>query len=348
MNPTRPAHAPSSSTAIPGIDAASLEAWWARSIADVRPLTFERIPGGRSNLTYRVHDRRGTVSVLRRPPVGPLLNSAHDLLREARIVRALAGSNVPVPAVLAACEDANVIGAPFYVMEHVDGVVLHDAAQTEQAFSAPDRRRLSERAIDVLAGLHCIDPEAQRLGDLGRRDAYVARQLRRWDRQWHESRTRDVPAVDELHARLSAAVPAQTRTAIVHGDYRLGNLIVGEDAEIRAVLDWELCTLGDPLADLGYTLAWWDTDADAAGRPLGAVPSAAPEMPSRDELLARYAARTGFDVSRIDYFLAFAYWRIACIMEGVRSRDLKTSPETAPPLDQVPALAELGLEALAR
>ncbi len=130
------------------------------------------------------------------------------------------------------------------------------------------------------------------------------------------------------------------------GGHRLGNLIVGADASVRAVLDWELCTLGDPLADLGYTLAWWDTDADPAGRPLGAVPSAAPGMPGRDELIARYAAGTGFDVSPVGYYVAFAYWRIACIMEGVRRRDLETSPETAPPLDQVPALAELGLEAL--
>lgn len=334
---------------MPGIDPAALEAWWARSIADdVLPLAFELIPGGRSNLTYRVRDRTESVSVLRRPPEGTLLHSAHDLLREARIVRALAASDVPVPTVLAVCDDPKVIGAPFYAMEHVEGVVLHDAEQAERAFAPPQRRRLALEAIEVLARLHRVDPDAVGLGDLGRRDVYVERQLRRWNRQWQESRTRDVPLLDELHARLSAAVPEQTHATIVHGDFRLGNLIVGPDAGPRAVLDWELCTLGDPLADLGYTLAWWDTDPDPSSSPLGAGPSHAAGMPKREELIERYAARTAFDLSRIDFYVAFAYWKIACIMEGVRSRDLLTSPETAPPLSQVPALAELGLEAIGR
>lgn len=332
---------------LPGIDAAAVDAWWRRYIGEGDGgLTFELIAGGRSNLTFRVRDGAGRDTVLRRPPAGAILESAHDVLREALIVQALRDSGVAVPEVLAICDDRAVTGAPFYVMDHVDGVVLHDAADAAEAFTVPERRRVAENAIDVLARLHRIDPDAHGLGDLGRRDAYVERQLRRWHRQWQDSRTREVPLVDELHRRLSERIPPQGRSSIVHGDYRLGNLIVGEDATVRAVLDWELCTLGDPLADLGYTLAWWVTERDGAAHPLGTGPSQAPGMPGHAELVERYAAATGFDVGRINFYVAFAYWKVACIMEGVRVRDQRSSPETAPPLEQVPALAELGVLAL--
>ncbi|MDO9407410.1 phosphotransferase family protein [Patulibacter sp.] len=332
---------------LPGIDVPAVEAWWTGRVAGgAAPLAFARIAGGRSNLTYRVTDAAGRVSVLRRPPAGAVLESAHDVLREARIVGALASGAVPVPVVLGVCDEPTVTGAPFYVMDHVDGAVLHDDAAMLAGFAERDRPTVARSMIDGLAALHDLDVDAAGLGDLGRREGYVARQLDRWHRQWEASRTREVPLIDEVHARLSAAVPEQQRVSIVHGDYRLGNVILGPDGALRAVLDWELCTLGDPLADVGYTLAWWVGADEAATHPLGRGPSSVPGVPGRDVLLQRYAGATGLDVSRIDFYVAFALWKIACIMEGVRERDLRTRPDEAPPETQVPALVESALRAL--
>ncbi|MGX6448997.1 phosphotransferase family protein [Patulibacter sp. S7RM1-6] len=326
-----------------GIEQDRVEAWWAEHVAGRPvPLRFELIAGGRSNLTFRVTDAGGRAAVLRRPPVGEVLDSAHDVLREARIVRGLAGSAVPVPEVLAACDDVAVTGAPFYVMDLVEGVVLHDDAAMLAAFGEPERRRVAASVVDGLAALHGLDVERVGLADLGRHEGYVERQLARWHRQWRASRLREVPLVDELHDRLAAMVPVQQRTSIVHGDYRLGNVIVGPDARVRAVLDWELCTLGDPLADLGYALAWWTVGAEeAAAHPLGPGPTSVPGVPDRDEVVARYADRTGLDLSGLRFHVALAYWKLACIMEGVRERDLRMRPEAAPPPDQVPRLAAL-------
>jgi aminoglycoside phosphotransferase (APT) family kinase protein len=347
MDVTQPEPALRDPDVLPGIDRPAVEAWWTGHVAGGRtPLRFDRIAGGRSNLTYRVTDAAGRVSVLRRPPAGAVLQSAHDVLREARIVGALTGSGVPVPAVLGVCDEPTVTGAPFYVMAHVDGAVLHDDAAMLDAFAEDVRPAVAENVVDGLAGLHRLDVDDAGLGDLGRRDGYVERQLGRWHRQWHASRSREVPLIDELHARLSASVPAQQRVSIVHGDYRLGNVILGPGGELRAVLDWELCTLGDPLADVGYTLAWWIGADEADGHPLGRGPSSVPGVPGREVLLGRYAARSGLDVSDIDFYVAFALWKTACIMEGVRERDLRAAPEDAPPASQVPALAELALQAL--
>lgn len=333
---------------LPGIDPPAVEAWWAADVrADAPPLTFDLIAGGRSNLTYRVTDAAGRAAVLRRPPAGEVLESAHDVLREARIVGALAGSGVPVPTVLGICEDRGVTGAPFYVMDLVEGVVLHDVDAMLTAFPAEaGRRRVAESLVDGLVRLHALDVDAVGLGDLGRRDGYVERQLRRWHRQWQASRGQDVPLVDELHVRLAARVPAQQRVSVVHGDYRLGNVLVGPDGDLRAVLDWELCTLGDPLADLGYTLAWWASADDRTAHPMGPGPTSAPGVPGRREVAERYAAGTGLDVSGIAFHVAFSYWKTACIMEGVRQRDLRARPGEAPPEDVVLHLAERAAAAL--
>jgi aminoglycoside phosphotransferase (APT) family kinase protein len=344
MDATRPA---STAGPLPGIDPPAVEAWWAAHVRpDAGALEYDLIAGGRSNLTYRVTDGDGRVAVLRRPPAGAVLESAHDVVREARIVGALAGSGVPVPEVLGVCEDRAVTGAPFYVMDLVEGVVLHDEATMTETFAEPDRRRVAENAIDGLVRLHGLDIDAAGLGDLGRRDGYVARQLRRWHGQWEASRSREVPLVDELHGRLAGMVPAQQRASIVHGDYRLGNLIVGPGGDLRAVLDWELCTLGDPLSDLGYTLAWWATREDPGTPPMQGGPTSAPGVPDRAAMIARYAEGTGLDVSDVAFHVAFSFWKIACIMEGVRERDLRARPDQAPSADQVPRLAERALAAL--
>lgn len=347
MDATETQRAPRDPDLLPGIDLPAVEAWWTGHVSGGRtPLEFDRIAGGRSNLTYRVTDAAGRVSVLRRPPAGHVLQSAHDVLREARIVGALAGSDVPVPEVLGVCEEPSVTGAPFYVMDHVDGAVLHDDAAMLDAFAEADRPRVADHVIDGLARLHRLDVDDAGLGDLGRREGYVTRQLDRWHRQWEASKAREVPLIDELYSRLSGMVPAQQRVSIVHGDYRLGNVILGPDGALRAVLDWELCTLGDPLADVGYTLAWWIGADEAPTHPLGRGPSSVPGVPGRDVLLARYAETTGLDVSAIDFYVSFALWKTACIMEGVRERDLRMRPEDAPPEDQVPELAALALVAL--
>lgn len=327
---------------LPGIDPDGVATWWADHVdGSDGPLRYDLIAGGRSNLTYRVTDAAGRAMVLRRPPAGEVLESAHDMLREARIVGALAGSGVPVPAVLGTCDDTAVTGAPFYVMDLVDGVVMHDDRAMLNAFPEDGRRAVAGNTIDVLADLHLLDVDAVGLGELGKREGYIERQLRRWGRQWENSRTREVPLVDELHRRLQEDVPTQERVSIVHGDYRLGNLVIAPDATVAGVLDWELCTLGDPLADLGYTMAWWILQNEAIGHPMGAGPTSVPGIPGREEMIARYAERTGLDVSRIRFQIAFSIWRTACIMEGVRERDLRMRPEEAPPEEQVPRLAEL-------
>ncbi|HET8951393.1 MAG TPA: phosphotransferase family protein [Solirubrobacteraceae bacterium] len=303
-----------------GLDRERLEAWFRDAVAEAEPpLRYERITGGRSNLTYRVFDSDGGRWILRRPPLGATLGSAHDMAREHRILTGLAGTAVPCPRPVAMCTDESVIGADFYVMELVDGLVLRDEDDVRAAFDEPGRRRVTEALVDTLADLHAVDPDAAGLGELGRRDGYAQRQLKRWMRQWEASKTRELEAMDETHRLLSARVPPQDSTAIVHGDYRLDNVIVSPDGEIAAVLDWELCTLGDPLADVGQLLVYWAEDTDKVV-PLTRAPTLAPGFPRRVELVERYAARSGRDVSALDFFVALAYWKLAAILEGVYAR----------------------------
>ena len=299
-----------------GIDRQPVTSWLQRHIGAEPPLTFDLITGGNSNLTYRVEDRRGEVVALRRPPLSRVLESAHDMAREFRVISALHGTDVPVPEPLGLCEDEAVNQAPFYVMRFVDGIVPHDADVGAQ-IPAEERIALSEAVVDVLGALHSLDPDEVGLGDLGRREGYVARQLRRWAGQWEASKQRDIAAMDEVRARLEAQIPFQTRTTVVHGDFRIGNAIVRSGA-IAAMVDWELCTLGDPLADVGYLLnSWlspdepvlWRSSATQAGGYL-----------DRGAVLDRYAAITGADVTRVSYYQAFQSWRMAAILEGVYAR----------------------------
>jgi aminoglycoside phosphotransferase (APT) family kinase protein len=304
-----------------GIHVGPATAWLAEHVGTVGPLRFERLAGGHSNLTYRIDDAEGRRVVLRRPPEGDLLPTAHDMGREHRLIEALGPTDVPVPEALAACTDASVIGAPFYVMAHVDGVVLHTAEDAQDAFDEAERTVVGRDFVDVLARLHAVDPDAVGLGDLSRKEDYIVRQLKTWWRQYEASRTAEDPLLVQVYEWLQANIPEQGRARVVHGDFRLGNTISGPDARIAAVLDWEIATLGDPLADLGYVLATWPRPGDEHVATTSATSMAA-GFPERDELLDAYAAATGADVSGIDYYVAWANWKTACIVQGVYRRYL--------------------------
>jgi aminoglycoside phosphotransferase (APT) family kinase protein len=304
-----------------GIDEARVGAWLADHIDGVAPpFDYDLIAGGHSNLTYRVTDASGRRLVLRRPPLGHVLATAHDMAREHRIISALGPTPVPVAPTFGLCEDEAVNGAPFYVMGFVDGVVL-DHPETAAALPETTRYAAGLHLADVLADLHSVDVDAVGLGDLARRDGYIERQLKRWSKQWQASKTRELPAIEEVERALAANVPEQRGVAVVHGDYRFGNCLVDPEAgRIAAVLDWELCTLGDPLADVGYLGVYW-TEPGATARRAN-DPTGAGGFPSYGDLLGRYAARTGRDVTGVDYYVAFSSWRLAVISEGVYARYL--------------------------
>jgi aminoglycoside phosphotransferase (APT) family kinase protein len=306
---------------VQGIDVARVSAWLVANIAEVvAPFEFDVIAGGRSNLTYRVTDADGRRIVLRRPPLGHVLATAHDMAREHRIIAAVGTTRVPVPPALGVCTDETVNGAPFYVMGFVDGVVL-DAPEKAALLPLGLRRTACEHLVDVLADLHDVDVDAVGLGDLARREGYVERQLKRWTTQWAGSKTRELPAIDEVAETLARNVPVQQGVAIAHGDYRFGNCLTDVDSgRVAAVLDWELCTLGDPLADVGYLGVYW-TDPGVPTRRHN-DPSGAAGFATYADLLDRYATRTGRDVSGIDYYVAFSSWRLAVISEGVYARYL--------------------------
>jgi len=335
-----------------GIDVARVSAWLVENVEGLEsPFTFELIEGGRSNLTYRVTDASGRRVVLRRPPLGHVLATAHDMAREHRIISAVGETEVPVPRALALCEDESVNGAPFYVMSFVDGTVLDSPERAEPM--TPDLRRAAAfHLIDVLADLHAADVDAIGLGDLARRDGYVERQVRRWSTQWEKSKTRELAAVDEVARRLAAAVPDQQGVSVAHGDFRFGNCLTDTaSGRIAAVLDWELCTLGDPLADLGYLGVYW-----AGGDPSRARhndPTGLEGFPTYDAIVSRYADRTGLDVTGVDYYVAFSCFRLAAISEGVYARYLNGAMADDASQDlldmfrtAVEELAERALEAL--
>src|SRR5690606_19172968 len=249
-----------------------------------------------------------------RPPLKQVLATAHDMGREHKIISALAPTDVPVAPAVGLCTDESVNGAPFYVMDFVDGTVVRDLA-TAKAMTEAQRRTAGESTIDVLARIHAVDVDAVGLGDLGKREDYIARQLKRWYSQFEKSKTRDLPVVDEVHDLLKGAIPEQGPAAIVHGDYRLDNCMVGDDGQVVAVLDWEICTLGDPLADVGLLLVY---SPDADGASATGVPAATslPGFPSQQEMLDRYQDISGRDLTHIDFYVAFGYWKLACILEG--------------------------------
>lgn len=306
-----------------GYDTRAVEAWIAAHVpALTPPLRWFRLEGGHSNLTYRIVDGHGREAVIRRPPMGELLPKAHDMAREWAVISALGPTPVPVPAALGFCADPAVTGAHFYVMGLIDGHPLYSAADTDRWVPQPQRRRLADSFIDVLADLHSVDPGAVGLGDLGKQDSYIGRQLKTWYRSWTASvgpAGYDDPRAHELQAYFLANLPDQGPARIVHGDYGLHNTLVGPDCTLAAVVDWEISTLGDPLADLAYALnQWQDPDDPIALRE--AAPTTLPGFPRRAHLAERYAARTGRDLSRLDYYVGFNRWKTAAIVHGVYAR----------------------------
>ena len=265
----------------------------------------ELIAGGKSNLTYRVTGPDG-VWVVRRPPLGHVLSTAHDMGREFRVISALAQTGVPVPETVALSEDPS-----FYVMRFVSGSVYRTAA--ELAALGPQRvQALMGSLVEVLVELHSVDPAAVGLADFGRPDGYLERQLRRWQKQFEASRSRDLPGIAQLHERLVAQLPASPESSIVHGDYRIDNCISSADDTIAAVLDWEMATLGDPLTDVGLLLMYWRLHVEDVGLPPGA--------PTGAQLAAQYADRRGLDLAQLNWYLAFANYKLAVIAEGIHFR----------------------------
>ncbi|HZZ47758.1 MAG TPA: phosphotransferase family protein [Pseudonocardia sp.] len=292
----------------------------AAGVACTAPLSVSLIAGGRSNLTYAITDADGQRLVLRRPPGGELLASAHDMGREWRFIAALHPTDVPVPEPKVNCEDPSLIGAPFYVMSFVDGVVV-DTGEVAGSLPESVRQSLGADLITTMTRLHAIEPADVGLADIAKGADYLGRQLRRWQRQWELSAgpaSVTEPLMDTVHADLVRLAPPQLRTGIVHGDFRLGNMISGRDGTIRAILDWELATLGDPLADLGYLLTTWATPED--GPDPSNSPSSIGGFQSRTEMIDLYADKSGVDPGKVDYYVAFNYWRVAAILAGVSAR----------------------------
>ncbi|MEY2974292.1 MAG: hypothetical protein RIR49_712 [Actinomycetota bacterium] len=305
-----------------GIDPDRVGRWLDAHIPGARgPYRYRMIAGGHSNLTYAVDDASGARRVLRRPPLSHGLASAHDMGREHRIIAALSTTDVPVPTALGFCDDDSVNGAPFYVMDFVEGHVIRDASEAEAALTPTARATASRSLVDTMIAIHAVDLDAVGLADLARHEDYLARQLRRWYGQWEQQRTRDLPLIDEVHAALVADLPEQGPATIVHGDYRLDNTMVDDDGNVVAVLDWEICTLGDPLADIAMLSVYWNGPDDEQS-PWDGGACRAPGFWNRRQLIDHYAEHSGRDLSRLDTYLAFANWKLACILEGVYARYL--------------------------
>jgi aminoglycoside phosphotransferase (APT) family kinase protein len=307
------------------VPAARITEWLRTEVPEAKvgdgPVEVARISGGHSNLTYRITDAAGALFALRRPPLGMVLATAHDMGREWRFISALAPTGVPVAPPVAFCGDTDVIGAEFYLMRFVDGEVLGNAESGHRLAAGAPRMTAGFDTVDVLAALHAVDPDAVGLSDLRRDGSYLDRQLRRWHRQVHASSLTDLDIIDAAHDRLvaRAATLPPSDVRIAHGDYRPGNLAYGPDGQVRAIFDWELATLGDPLADLGWLFASWGRPGDTVVPTIDG-PDKAGGYPDGDALVARYAERSGRAVDDLDFYVAFARWRAACIQAGVHSR----------------------------
>jgi aminoglycoside phosphotransferase (APT) family kinase protein len=309
--------------AAPGLEAERVSTWLAEAVPGITPpLSYRRVGEGQSNLTYEAVDAAGTTVVLRRPPLGEILASAHDVWREYRILSGLSAAGARVPRPLAFCADDSVTGAPLFAMEHVDGIVLARTATAERL--APEARAtLAADLARTLAELHAFDVDSLGLADFRRPESLASRQLRRWKRQWDASKTRDLPLVDELAARYADELPEEREAVLVHGDYHLGNALVGDDGSVRAVLDWELCTVGDPLADVGGMVAYWNEFGAGARGASGLFRepvTSLPGFPDSARVAADYAEASGRELGALRFWVSFAYWKIAIIVEGVYRR----------------------------
>jgi aminoglycoside phosphotransferase (APT) family kinase protein len=328
-------------TAPQGIDVEAVSAWLGEHVVGAQPpFRFEVIAGGHSNLTFRVTGADGSRFVLRRPPLGHVLASAHDMGREFRIISGLQDSAVPVPPSLGYCDDPAVNRVPFYVMGFVDGHVIRDRSLAEAVLSPAARTNASRSLVDTMAAIHAVDIEAAGLSDLGRHEGYIARQLKRWYGQFDQQKTRDLPLVKEVHDALAARIPEQGPATIVHGDYRLDNSIVSDDGELVAVLDWEICTLGDPMADVGLLHVYW-TGPDDEPSAWGGQATTADGFWNRNQIGPRYAEVSGRDLSALDFYVAFGFWKLACIVEGVYARYLGGALGERDPAEFAPFAAQV-------
>jgi aminoglycoside phosphotransferase (APT) family kinase protein len=338
-----------------GADPAVVGPYLASALDDERwrSVSVDLIAAGMSNLTYVVTPEGGSADdavILRRPPTGAVLATAHDMVREHRVISALGPTAVPVPRTLHLCTDTDVLGAPFYVMERVLGVHVVSELPPGYADEPAERRAIGEGLIDVLADLHSVDHVAVGLEDFGRPEGFMARQVRRWTKQWDATRDRDRPGLDALAARLAETVPETQRSGIVHGDYRLDNCLLdpGTPGRIKAVLDWEMSTVGDPLADLGMLHVYWPQ----TGEDLPATQSSVTALrgfPSRADVAERYAKRTGTDLSELNWYVGFAYFKFAAIVAGIVARSAAgamAGKDTAGYADRIDPCVELGRAAL--
>lgn len=336
-------HAAISQAGHPPAEAVSdrLAGWLGDCVPGARPpVKSTPLAGGNSNVTLLLEDADGRRMVLRRPPAGSALDTAHDVLREARIIRALGSAGALVPGVIATCEDSGVIGAPFVVMQYVDGFHCH-GARDAQALGPSARRACGDSLARALAALHALDIDVIGIGDLGRREDYIERQLRRWARQVDADRQRPTPGIDMAHRVLSGCPPEQRRTSVVHGDIRLDNCVLDPGGAVLAMVDWEICALGDPLADLGVLLAYWAEPGDEVVA-LNDPPTVVPGFAARAELTAAYLAAAGLPADTdVSFYIAFAWWKLACIIEGVWARATRQGRRLARPLDSYASQALL-------
>jgi aminoglycoside phosphotransferase (APT) family kinase protein len=328
----------------------SLEAWMDEHSLGSGPLSATPLTGGHSNVTMLLH-RDDLELVLRRPPRPPLPPGAHDVLREARVLKGLQRTSVPVTRIVATCESESVLGAAFVLMEYVPGYVI--ASAVPPALAAPSqRRRAAEVFIDALVAVHEVDVAAAGLEWLGRPGRYLERQLRRFSASWEINRTRQLAAITELERRLRLGLPAAEETTLIHGDVRLGNAIFAPEppARLAALLDWEMATLGDPLADLGYLAAAWTDTGQPAWPMFHLSPAtAATGFPTLAELVSRYRERSGRSTDGLAWYTGLAFWKAAVFMEGNYRRALNGNSDDPFALgfrSGVEELGELGLEAL--
>jgi aminoglycoside phosphotransferase (APT) family kinase protein len=309
---------------VPGIDFETLLPWFRENVAPVEELRAEVIGHGRSNITYRL-SAGGEQWVLRRPPLARVLPTAHDMKREFRVISAMKGTDVPAPEAIALCEDTAVTGAPFYIMSFVDGYIPLDPKDVASRYDEAARRHMGEHLVDVLAALHALEPASVGLSDFGKPQGYIGRQVRRFTEQVETTLTRETPELKELAKRLAASVPEESDATIVHGDYRLDNAIMNAAGDVIAVLDWEMATLGDPLADVGILYMYWG-DAANTGRPSRPGDNASttvislPGFPTWNEALQRYTEKSGRKVDNLDFYIVLAHFKLAVIVEGIRER----------------------------
>ena len=306
---------------LPGLDLERLQPWFRDNVAPVAELTATIIGHGRSNLTYRIA-ADGYSWVLRRPPLSHVQATAHDMGREFRVISALHPTGFPVPRTYVLCDDTEVIGAQFYIMEYVDGFIAVDPIEVARRFDEADRRRIGEELVDVLVRLHSFVPAEIGLADFGKPQGYLERQVRRFSEQLEQIRYRETAELDELARRLKRAIPAERKPGIVHGDYRLDNAILDEKGHIIAVLDWEMCTLGDSLADMGLLRMYWGNPTSAQLAIGGTVVMSLPGFPTWEEAARRYADKSGSDLSGLDFYTVLAHFKLGVILENMYKRFL--------------------------